>query len=52
VHIDTSALPSVERARAELVERAVRLAARRRPGESPDPDLAPATSEERNGGAS
>jgi acetyl-CoA carboxylase carboxyl transferase beta subunit len=34
VHIDTSALPTVERARAELVERAVRLSARRRPGET------------------
>jgi acetyl-CoA carboxylase carboxyl transferase subunit beta len=34
VHIDTSALPTVERARAELVERAVRLAARRRTGEA------------------
>jgi acetyl-CoA carboxylase carboxyl transferase subunit beta len=45
VHIDTSALPTVERARAELVERAVRLSARRRPGETAeDPsNLAPAT---------
>jgi hypothetical protein len=33
VQIDPSALPTVEWARAELVERAVRLAARRRPGE-------------------
>jgi acetyl-CoA carboxylase carboxyl transferase subunit beta len=33
VQIDTSALPSVERARAELIERAMRLAARRWPGE-------------------
>ncbi len=29
VHIDTSALPNLERARTELIERAVRLAARR-----------------------
>ena len=36
VQIDASALPTVERARAEFVERAVRLAARRRPGEKPD----------------
>ena len=35
VHIDTSGLPTVERARAELVDRAVRLSAWRRPGESP-----------------
>ena len=43
VHIATSALPTVEGGRAELVERAVRLAARRRPGEPPSdqPDLAP-----------
>jgi acetyl-CoA carboxylase carboxyl transferase subunit beta len=44
VHIDTSALPSVERARAELVEVAVRLSTWRRSG-SPrdaDADLAPA----------
>ena len=43
VHIDTSALPTIERARAELVERAVRLASRRL-GEPPAEraDLAPA----------
>ena len=52
VHIDTSALPTVERARAELVERAVRLSVRRRPGEPAraTPDLAPAApGEERRG---
>jgi acetyl-CoA carboxylase carboxyl transferase beta subunit len=43
VHIDTSALPTIERARAELVERAVRLASRRM-SEPPleREDLAPA----------
>ncbi|MBA2596071.1 MAG: hypothetical protein H0V00_05530 [Chloroflexia bacterium] len=43
VHIDTSGLPTVERARAELVERAVRLAARRRPWDpvSEKPNLVP-----------
>ncbi len=52
VHIDTSALPAVDWARAELVDRAVRLSAWRRHGEPPvtDPDLAPATpGEKRNG---
>ncbi|MGH2618751.1 MAG: hypothetical protein ACRDJC_26280, partial [Thermomicrobiales bacterium] len=43
ITIDTSALPTVERARAELIERAVRISARRRPGEpaAGTPDLAP-----------
>jgi hypothetical protein len=35
VHIDTSGLPTVERARAELVDRAVRLSAWRRHAEPP-----------------
>lgn len=36
VHIDTSALPTVERARAELIERAVRLATRQPVDTAPD----------------
>lgn len=52
VHIDTSGLPTVERARAELVDRAVRLSAWRRHGASEaKPELTPATpGEERGGG--
>ena len=53
VHIDTSGLPTVEWARAELVDRAVRLSAWRRHGEPPEekPDLAPVTpGDERNKG--
>jgi hypothetical protein len=46
-------LPTVEWARAELVDRAVRLSAWRRHGEPPEekPDLAPVTpGDERNEG--
>jgi acetyl-CoA carboxylase carboxyl transferase subunit beta len=45
VHIDTSGLPTVEWARAELVDRAVRLSAWRRHGEPLEEksDLAPVT---------
>jgi hypothetical protein len=53
VHIDTSGLPPVEWARAELADRAVRLSAWRRHGEPPEekPDLAPVTpGDERNKG--
>jgi hypothetical protein len=52
VHIDTSGLPTVERARAELVDRAERLSAWRRHAEPPSvaPGLAPITpGEKRNG---
>jgi hypothetical protein len=52
VHIDTSGLPTVDWARAELVDRAVRLSAWRRHAEPSDaiPDLAPAApGEKRNG---
>jgi hypothetical protein len=55
VHIDTSGLPTVEWARGELVDRAVRLSAWRRHGEPPgeNPDLAPVIpGEERNEGTS
>ena len=55
VHIDTSGLPTVEWARAELADRAVRLSAWRRHGEPPGekPDLAPVTpGDERNEGSS
>jgi hypothetical protein len=53
VHIDTSGLPTVEWARAELADRAVRLSAWRRHGEPTEekPDLAPVTpGDERNEG--
>jgi acetyl-CoA carboxylase carboxyl transferase subunit beta len=52
VQIDTTALPTVERARAELVERAVRLAARRRPSEpaADESDLTPAAARDEQGG--
>ena len=53
VHIDTSGLPTVEWARAELADRAVRLSAWRRQGEPTEekPDLAPVTpGDERNEG--
>jgi hypothetical protein len=55
VHIDTSGLPTVEWARAELVDRAARLSAWRPHGEPPaeKPDLAPVIpGEERNEGTS
>jgi hypothetical protein len=55
VHIDTSGLPTVEWARAELVDRAARLSAWRPHGEPPAerPDLAPVIpGEERNEGTS
>lgn len=43
VNIDTSALPTIERARAELIERAVRLTARSPAGQPTSPDdLTPA----------
>ena len=52
VHIDTSGLPSVERARAELVDRAVRFSAWRRHADPPGvaPDLAPVTPGEKRDG--
>jgi hypothetical protein len=53
VHIDTSGLPTVEWARAELADRAVRLSVWRRHGEPTEekPDLAPVTpGDERNEG--
>jgi acetyl-CoA carboxylase carboxyl transferase subunit beta len=53
VHIDTSGLPTVEWARAELADRAGRLSAWRRHVEPPEekPDLAPVTpGDERNEG--
>jgi acyl-CoA carboxylase subunit beta len=52
VHIDTSALPAVDWARSELVDRAVRLSAWRRHGEPPvtNQDLTPAApGKKRNG---
>jgi acetyl-CoA carboxylase carboxyl transferase subunit beta len=51
VPFDTPTLPAVERARAELVERAVRLAARRRPAEqmAEEPDLTPAAARNEQG---
>jgi acetyl-CoA carboxylase carboxyl transferase subunit beta len=51
VQIDTSALPSVERARTEVIERVMRLAARRWPGE-PREERRDAVPEERSTGTS
>jgi hypothetical protein len=54
VHFDP-ALPTVEWARAELVERAVRLSSRRFPGESegkPGQALEPSAAAEERGGRS
>ena len=55
IPFDPSTLPTVERARSELAERAVRLTARRRPADTPPPssDLTAATTipDEPRGGA-